>query len=118
VIENVQGRIQAVYGTSASANEPSSSAGGTRLSSPTPNQNQLKQQPPYETSSCTPSIHRLTAATASRTRLSRSLSRYGAAEESLFGIPALRPLEKERTTKRKRGTKKDAPTSSSSGSRA
>ncbi|KAJ8073595.1 hypothetical protein PM082_011873 [Marasmius tenuissimus] len=117
VIENVQRRIQAVYGAAARTDEPSSSVAGARLPSPPPNQNQLKQQTPCEHFPSTTVIHRLAAATASRTRLSESLSHYGAGEDSLFSVPALKPSEKneKQTKKRKREKMTGASTSSSGG---
>ncbi|KAL0059546.1 hypothetical protein AAF712_013691 [Marasmius tenuissimus] len=117
VIENVQRRIQAVYGAAARTDEPSSSVAGARLSSPPPNQNQLKQQTPCEHFPSTTVIHRLAAATASRTRLSESLSHYGAGEDSFFSVPALKPSEKneKQTKKRKREKMTGASTSSSGG---
>ncbi|KAK1230622.1 hypothetical protein PQX77_006284 [Marasmius sp. AFHP31] len=117
IIENVQRRIQAIYGTAGTTDEPSSSTARARPPSPPPNQNQLKQQPPHEFLPSTTVIHRLAAAATSRTRLSESLSHYGAAEDSLFSVPAAKPPEKDAkgTKKRKREATTGVSTTSSGG---
>ena len=115
-IENVQRRIQAVYGTSASVDEQLSSDVDDARPSPSPqNQTQLNQRSSREFFPSTSARRRLNVATAAQTRLSESLSRYGASEDSLFTVPILKPSEqdeKRTTRKKKREATTDAPISS------